>query len=767
MNMYRKITISLLIFIIGSAVSAQEKGIRGEIYTPENEPVEYATVVLQTPDSLYVDACVTDSLGVFSFAKELPFYRLIVQHVLYETKEIECQSKEAGVIYLSSKDLSLGEVVVTAERPLVKVVEGVLAYDVKQVTEGKTVSSAYDAVLALPGVREQNGNISLAGTDGVTLILNGKPTTMSSDQLLELLKQMPASYVETAEVMYSAPPQYHVRGAAINLVVGGMHAEADRPVWQGEVNGSYLHRNKANYATGLSLLYASQKLSADFLYSFADMRRQEKVDLFSRHSLDGALYSIEQHNNKRSQAQTHTGRLGLDYRPDKENLISLVYTTFVRSKGKTKEYSTGNFSQSLNFKTDKQQMHNLSFDYQSGFGLKAGANYTYFNSPSVQRFTDTDAEGIQMRFTSDARQRINRFMVYADQVHTLQKNWKVTYGTKFSYAADHDYQFYPDAGENASLYDTDNTIKEYIYDVYAGVGKDFSSRFSMNLSLMGEYYKLAGDDEWTFFPQAQFTYKHSTRHILQLAFSSDKQYANYWDKQDYIRYPDGYTEVHGNPSLKPYDNYTGQLSYICNQKYVFTFYYIYQPDYALQLAYQASDRLALIYQTQNWDYNQNIGLNVIVPFSVGNFWHSRLTFNGFYQQSKNSCFYDIGFNNEQWIGYAATDNTFNLSSRPDIKLELSGYYMTKPIQGIYDMSDIYNLDAGVKWTFAGRKAELRLKVMDILDSSTPDLHVRRSGQDLDMLIASDSRRLQLSFSYKFGGYQKKERKEVDKSRFGH
>lgn len=187
----------------------------------------------------------------------------------------------------------------------------------------------------------------------------------------------------------------------------------------------------------------------------------------------------------------------------------------------------------------------------------------------------------------------------------------------------------------------------------------------------------------------------------------------------------------------------------------------------MQLAYQASDRLALIYQTQNWDYNQNIGLNVIVPFSVGNFWHSRLTLNGFYQQSKNSCFYDIGFNNEQWIGYAAMDNTFNLSSRPDIKLELSGYYMTEPIQGIYDMSDVYNLDAGVKWTFAGRKAELRLKVMDILDSSTPDLHVRRGGQDLDMLIASDSRRLQLSFSYKFGGYQKKERKEVDKSRFGH
>lgn len=765
--MREKITICFLTALIGFSLSAQETGIRGSVCTTENEPIEYATVVLQTPDSVYIDAFVSDSLGRFNFDQSLDSYRLIIQHVLYQTKEVELRSKDAGAILLQPKDLSISEVVVTAERPLVKVVEGVLAYDVEQVTQGKTVSSAYDAVLALPGVREQNGVLSLAGTDGVTLILNGKPTTMGAEQLLDLLKQMPVSYVETAEIMYSAPPQYHVRGAAINLVVQGLHNETDRPVWQGEVNGSYTHRVKANYATGVSLLYSSPKWSADFLYSFADMRRQEKIDLFSRHHLAGMIYNIQQHNNKQNKAQTHTGRLGVDYRPDKENLISVVYNTFIRANGKANEHSFGNFSESQNFKTDEQQMHNLALDYTSGFGLKVGANYTFFNSPSVQRFSNMDTKGNSTQFVSDARQRINTVMLYADQVHTLQKNWKVTYGTKFSYATDHDYQFYPDAGGNASLYDTDNTIKEYIYDLYIGLGKDFSQHFSMNVSLMGEYYKLAGDEEWTLFPQAQLTYQHSARHIFQLAFSSDKQYANYWDKQDYIRYADGYTEVHGNPALKPYNNYTGQLSYILKQKYIFTFYYIYQPDYALQLAYQLPDKLSLIYQTQNWDYNQNIGLNVIVPFSAGRFWNARLTLNGFYQQSKSGHFYDIGFNNEKWIGYAALDNTFNLCSQPDIKLEISGYYMTKPIQGIYDMSDVYSLDAGVKWTFAERKAELRLKGTDLLDSSTPNLHVRRSGQDLDMLIGSDSRRIQLSFSYKFGGYKKKDRKEVDTSRFGH
>ena len=80
------------------------------------------------------------------------------------------------------------------------------------------MNNAYESLQQLPGVQEINGNLSLAGTPGLSIILNGKPTTMSYEQLVNLLKNTPASRVEKAEVMYSAPPQYHVRGAAINLI---------------------------------------------------------------------------------------------------------------------------------------------------------------------------------------------------------------------------------------------------------------------------------------------------------------------------------------------------------------------------------------------------------------------------------------------------------------------------------------------------------------------------------------------------------------------
>ena len=52
----------------------------------------------------------------------------------------------------------------------------------------------------------------------MTLIINGKPTTLSADKVVERLKQMPAAMLTKAEVMPSAPAKYHVRGMAINIV---------------------------------------------------------------------------------------------------------------------------------------------------------------------------------------------------------------------------------------------------------------------------------------------------------------------------------------------------------------------------------------------------------------------------------------------------------------------------------------------------------------------------------------------------------------------
>lgn len=583
--MYRNIISLLFAAAISVTASAgQTRSVTGAVHDTEGVPIQYATVILQDADGQFADAAVTDSLGRFSFNTALQSFRMVAQHVLYEDNTVDGVDVDDFIIILARRDNEIDEIVVRGERPLVKVSSGVLAYDVEQVTRGKVVTTAYDAILELPGVREEDGSLVLGG-GGVSIILNGRPSTLSHQQIIDLLKQMPASSLETAEVMYSAPPQYHVRGAALNLVMRGIASEDGSPVWQGEVNGSYTQQHYANYQAGTSLLYNAGKFSADMLYTYSDNHVRSVYDLYSHHNVNGTIHEIEQHDLGENRLDKHTGRFGLDFRPDDDNQLSLAYNTTITANGRGETYSRGNFSDSYSRKTSNSQLHNLSFDYTSGFGFKGGMNYTYYKHPSVQFYENTDPNGAQTSFVSDARQRIDAVMAYADQAHALRRDWELTYGAKFYYANDHDYQIYRESAGGMQLYDTDNTLKEYIYDLYMGVGKSLTDRLSFNLSLTGEYYKFGRDDDWAVFPQANLSYMHSPQQILQFSFSSDKRYPSYWEKQDHIGYMNGYAEGHGNPNIKAYNYYSAQLTYVLKQKYIFNMFYNYAPDYAVQLAY--------------------------------------------------------------------------------------------------------------------------------------------------------------------------------------
>ena len=58
---------------------------------------------------------------------------------------------------------------------------------------------------------------------------------MDAGQLETILRNTPVSRIEKAEVMYSAPPEYHVRGAAINMVL----KHSNDYSFQGEISANY------------------------------------------------------------------------------------------------------------------------------------------------------------------------------------------------------------------------------------------------------------------------------------------------------------------------------------------------------------------------------------------------------------------------------------------------------------------------------------------------------------------------------------------------
>ena len=741
------------------------QNVKGKVVDKNQQPIEAATVVLQMPDSAFINATITDSLGRFSFEERPESYRLIFQHLLFKTLEREESRLDVGTVTLESQDYALDEVVVRGERPQIKVEKGALVYDANLLAERTTASNAYESILRLPGVREQDGTILLTGAKDVNIVINGKPSSMNREQLAELLRSTSVSNIQNIEVMYNAPAKYRVRGAVINVVL--KRTKSTDPLLRGEVSGHFKRSAYTGGGGNLSLSYAGKKLSADLSYSPRYSHSEVNMEMLSLHTLNGETHAIDQVNEGDMKAMNQNLRFGMDYSIAEGHDLNVAYTASFKRNGKASQRSTGNFSDSDNKKASEERMHNLHIDYTSSFGLNVGLDYTHYKSPSTQDFTDR-SETEERRFQVEEWQSIDRWNLYAGQTHALSNHWSLNYGVNFSFANEKSGQFYlPQDGSDLSGLNTDMRMREETYNFYAGAEKAFGERLSLSFSVAGERYKLADYKRWAVYPTLQLSYQAGPSHIFQLGFSSDKEYPDYWTLQNTVNYLNGYTKILGNPNIVPSTDYTAQLTYIFQGKYVANLYFSHIKDYIMQLPYQSPDELSLIYQFINYDYERNVGLTLMIPFSIASVWNTQLTLDGSFNKDVCDSYHAIDFHRTNVQGIAQWNNTFRLSRKPDIRLELNALYASPTLQGIYDLSAIYKIDAGLKWTFANECAELRVQGNDLFNSATPNGRIDYKGQRLDLRQNQMARSLIVTFTYKFNGYTRKPHKEVDTSRFGY
>lgn len=760
-----KFIISAILSLCINNVYAQK--ITGVITDRDNNPIEFATIVLQTTDSVFLNSAYTDSVGRFSIKTDTLPVIITIQHLMYETYQKKCNTKAIGSIQMNEKSQMLSEVSIIGEYPLVRVIDGKMTYNMSQLLTDKMATSIYDAILKLPGIHIQKGTFQLIGANNVTILINGKKTNMDENQLNNLLKNMPKERIREAEVMYSAPPQYHVRGAVINLVLD--NAIYDTQQLQGQINTLYNQGYYKNFQGGVTILYNTPKTLTDFLYSFGYNQVRTGQEIISQHIFNDQVSDINQSDRGYSVKPIHTIRLGNDWLINDKDKITLAYTAEIQPWMRSFNSSNGTYSDSENKKnTDKPvQMHNIALNYTSGFGFSTGIDFTSYKNHTTQHYRER-MEGKEDFFDARSKQDIRRLSFYADQSHSLGKGWTLNYGTKFSFASDKSSQIYHSSvSHNWSDYDSDSQLNEYTYDLYAGFSKRFANNLSLNASLTGEYYKHKKIDYRSLFPMMEITYTANPVSVFQLSVSSDKVYPSYWEMQNTTSYLNGYTEIRGNTDLRPAKNYSFQLNYIWKSKYIFTLFANYTDDFFCQIPYQSSDRLMLIYKTLNFNYSAKLGFNMMIPFRISRIFESRFILNGYYDKMKSDHYYDLSFTKNNLAIYTNLDNTFTISSKPNIKAELSGSYISRNIQGPMTINAMYRIDTGIKWTFNRNKAELSLKVNDIFNSWAPkELNLQYQTQNLRMKEVVDSRRISLSFTYRFGDFKPKAHKEVDQSRFG-
>ena len=755
----KKILLSL--FILLCAVASNAQGINGRVVNGEGMPVSDASVVLQQSDSVFVDVTITGEAGLFAFDHNLAGYRLVVQHMAYRPRVLELQGKDAGDIVLEGSDVSLEEVVVSAERPLVLVEEGKLAYDLELLTKDKVANNAYEALTKLPGVSEKEDKLSLVGAGSLTVIINGKPSTMTAEQVTALLKSTPIERVEKAEVMYSAPPQYHVRGAAINIVL----KKDTQYSLQGEVGADYKNRFSDTGGAHAFLRVATPKQAFDVMYSANYVEEVQDLDMVSLHALAGVTHDIRQLQEIRGNVWLHNARASYDYNFNGKNSITAAYNFQYKAGGESKATSTGNFQTSANHKSvDNDGMHNFSLQALTGIGLSAGADYTMYENRSNSVMNVDFAAGNSAVMEQKAGQKIRSFHAYADQSHSFGKGWTLGYGASYRNSESEDFQLFS-AESTLDGGDVNSSLSEHTAEAYVSFGKQSMLGFSFSLSATAEFYKVNGRERWTIYPQGSLTYMRNPNHIFQGTLQVTKLYPSYWQMQAAVGYLDGYAEMHNTPGLEPSKMYSLNANYIFRQKYVFGAYCNYIDKMFGQTMYQATDRLALIYKTINWDYMSQSGVFVTAPYTPVSWFNTQATLVGGYISQRCDNFFDIGFKDNAWFGFFHLDNSFRVNK--NLVFELNGFVQSPITQGTFSVETMWQISAGAKWNFAGGKGTLSCFYNDIFNSTLSKMKMDFKGQHVEQGNNLYTRNFTVSLTYRFGGYKKKETKEVDTSRFGH
>ena len=687
--------------------------------------------------------------------------KLMIIALCFITLSVQAQ-EDVNIAYMDSLFGQLPEVMVKGERPVVKVQQGKLVYDMPRLLEQLPVGNAYEALKELPGVIEQEGDLLLGGRE-VSVIINGKVSTMSKEQLKTLLESTPIGRLEKAEVMVAAPARYGIRGAMINVVL--KETLGQKPMWSGEVQGTFQKdRHESGKGQGV-LLYTSKRFALDAMVAYSDTRSSNRMEKTSWHTVGDQLHELTLDTKGGGRGKRWDYRLGMDFDLGKKHRLGVVYNGNHR-KGYDHTEMQGTAT-SDRLTEGIRKLHNVQVDYQSSFGLSAGVDFLFFTSPTEEEI-HSSLQGEEAKYDNRSNQRINRWLLYAHQEHALKNGTNLNYGIRYTTTHDNSYQMYlnPTTSEAIPDRSAKDLRKEYTLNLYAGASHSFNNRLSGEVSMATELYDARGWHSWHLYPTMNLTYQPTDGHTLQLSFTSDCIYPDYWQMQALVQYVDSYTEVHGNPSLKPFSNYTFHFNYLWKNKYMIGLQYQDNPDSFFQLPYQEPDRLAEVNQFVNFDFRQSWMLQLMASYRVGKWWNGRVFAFGVLSHDRLDDFHGIGFNRRKLSAVLTSNNTFILSRKPNLVANLSGRYQSAGIQGIYDIRPMGSVDASVQWTSANQKAKLILKGVDLFRTSSPHTEIDWEGQRMERSLDWDNRKVSFTFIYKFGGYKEKKREAVDTSRMG-
>ncbi|MEL6674150.1 MAG: outer membrane beta-barrel family protein [Bacteroidota bacterium] len=595
----------LCLFLGWSPVIGQtnnEMSVKGvALKAEDNTALGFASVsLLSLPDSQVVSGTLTKEDGAFFLQGKKGLFVVKVTSLGFEpywSKSFQLSANnpiDLGSFSLASATTTLDAVEIQARKSQVE-----FKLDKKVFNVGQDLSnnggSASDILDNIPSVAvDLEGNVSLRGSQGVRILVNGKPSGLTGISNADALSQLPANMIDKVEIITNPSARYEAEGNAgiINIVL----KKDQRKGWNGNFNFSAGH--PANYNTAINLNHRREKFnffgSLGFRYRNSPRIGFSTLDLIN----NDTTTSLDTYTNGNRGGFSGNIRMGFDYEISQFHTFSASALYRLQDGFNTSliEYFDYDYLRQLSLITtreteEQEDEYNLDyqFEYKRTFPQKGRSWTTAFTYSSGAEEEFMTAENLffdpeyQLLGIAEVSQQIDNgeleqeYVLNSDYIQPFNEEGKFEAGYRGSLRViDTRYRVDEWDAENSEWVKLPEVSNEFLYEeiihaAYAILG-DQISRFDYQLGLRTEFSQIdtelmeTGESNsrqfFNFFPSLHLGYEISPGSNLQWSYSRRVRRPRFWDLNPFFTFSNPLAIRTGNPDLNPQFTNSLELSYL-------------------------------------------------------------------------------------------------------------------------------------------------------------------------------------------------------------
>ena len=791
--------VALLFIGISSISFGQKDGIlTGRIVDKfSDKPMEYVSFRLfSVKDSSVVAGIFTDPDGRFNL-EQLAYGNFYGKLTFsgYETITINDIKISASIKSVNlgtykmviDKTIDFDEVKVVGQLDVLKA-----GIDKKIYNVGEDLSvkggTANDVLNNIPSVEvDQDGRIMLRGDGTVTVLIDGRPSSLSGGNGKSLLDALPAGSIERIEVVTNPSAKYDPDGTSgiINIVLKknklkGFNGMLTANVGSGNLNGG-------NVADGsFSLSYRNGKFNAYGSYSGRYMTgyRNNYSSLEQTFS-DNSSLKIVQNRLGTDLNAGHTFRVGSDFYLKPRHVIGFSATGSIGQRDRTgDQWNTsydgdGNaisFWNRESYDPTNQQNFDLNVNYK--FDLKDDKGS--FTIDANQSLGKEEIEGYYEQTDYNLDSTLIGSYLLDQQLFNTEKNNVTTLQSDFTYllpkkkarietglkaiVRQQGVDTYSESlNQSSGIYEEDtlaNFIYQYdeqIYSAYGIFGQElgkFKYQAGVRLEQSYQIPNLISDsirivnDFFNFFPSAHIRYAFTPKSEVSLSYSRRINRAGSRNLNPFTNYSDPYNLQRGNPNLQPeyIDSY--DLGYTNERKKVTlttSIFYRYTTGVITRIKeFYADNTSAVTYA--NIDKSYSFGTEMIFIVKPTTWWRNSISGNANYIQydDNTNSFNRSGIN---WnLKYSGTFDFWKKTA----SIQINGTYNAPRITVQGTARRRGALDISGEKKFKDGMFSVGFRVSDIFNRQGFEMQVNQPTIRQDVEFKWLTRKYFVTFTYKFG-----------------